>query len=55
MIFSKLNGGDDLSAYPAAIQRALAYLRDTDIMSLELGRHELEAKVQEFAPGRFQS
>ncbi|WP_291257003.1 YhcH/YjgK/YiaL family protein [Flavonifractor sp.] len=42
MIFSKLNGGDDLSAYPAAIQRALAYLRDTDIMSLELGRHELE-------------
>ena len=39
MIFSKLNGGDDLSAYPAAIQRALAYLRDTDIMSLELGRH----------------
>ena len=42
MIFSKLNGGDDLSVYPAAIQRALAYLRDTDIMSLELGRHELE-------------
>ena len=42
MIFSKLNGGDDYRAYPPAIRRALAFLRDTDVMGLALGRHELE-------------
>ena len=40
MIFSKLNGGDDLSTYPDAIRRALVYLRDTDVMGLGLGRQE---------------
>ena len=34
MIFSKLNGGDDLSADRAASHRALAYLRDPEIMCL---------------------
>ena len=42
MIFSKLNAGDNLCAYPAAIRRALTFLRDTDLMALPLGRHELE-------------
>ena len=42
MIFSKLNGKDDFSAYPQAIQKALRYLSETDVMALELGRHSLD-------------
>lgn len=42
MIFSKLNGGDDFSGYAKAIQKALTFLKETDIMALELGRHELD-------------
>lgn len=42
MIFSKLQGGDPLTCYPAAIQRALAFLRDTDLMALEPGSYPLE-------------
>ena len=42
MIFSKLNGKDDFSAYPAAIQKALHFLQQTDVMALELGRHDID-------------
>lgn len=42
MIFSKLQGGDPLTYYPAAIQRALAFLRETDLMALEPGSYPLE-------------
>ena len=42
MIFSKLQGGDPLTCYPAAIQRALAFLQDTDLMALEPGSYPLE-------------
>ena len=42
MILSKLHGNDDFSAYPAAVRRALDFLRGTDCMALGLGRHELE-------------
>lgn len=41
MIFSKLNANDNYIAYPTAIRKALEFLRTTDIMSLELGRHEI--------------
>lgn len=42
MIFSKLTGTDTLSVYPQAIQDALRYLQQTDVMALELGRHDLD-------------
>lgn len=42
MIFSKLNGGDTFAAYPEAIRTALEYLRNTDMISVPLGRHELD-------------
>ncbi len=42
MIYSKLNGHDDLSVYPAAIRRALQWLRTTDVLALEAGRLPIE-------------
>lgn len=42
MIFSKLNANDSYAAYPAAIQKALDFLRTTDIMALELGKHPID-------------
>lgn len=42
MIFSKLNGSDTFAAYPEAIRTALAYLRNTDMMQVPLGRHDLD-------------
>lgn len=42
MIFSKLNAKDDFRAYPAAIRKVLTYFRETDMMAIELGRHELD-------------
>lgn len=45
MIFSKLNGTDTFAAYPKAIRKALEYLRDTDMMSVPLGRHDLDGDL----------
>jgi YhcH/YjgK/YiaL family protein len=42
MIFSKLDGTDTFAAYPAAIRKALAFLRDTDLMALPLGKHPID-------------
>lgn len=42
MIFAKLNGEGNYAVYPPAIQRALAYLKSTDVMQLPLGRHEID-------------
>ena len=42
MIFAKLNGEANYAVYPAAIQKALAYLKSTDVMQLALGRHEID-------------
>ena len=42
MIFAKLNGAGDYAVYPAPIQKALEYLRNTDLMQLPLGRHEID-------------
>ena len=42
MIFSKLNGKDDLSLYPAAIRRVLDWLKTTDVLALEAGRLPIE-------------
>ena len=42
MIFSKLNAKDDFRVYPAAIRKVLKYFCETDMMAIELGRHELD-------------
>lgn len=42
MILSKLNGKDDLAVYPAAIRRALDWLKTTDVLALEAGRLPIE-------------
>ena len=44
MIFSQLNGKDDFTAYPAAIQRAIQWLKTTDVMALEAGTVQIEGK-----------
>ena len=42
MIFAKLNGGENYSVYPAAIQKAIDYLKNTNVMELPLGRHDID-------------
>ena len=42
MIFAKLNGGEAYGVYPAAVQKVLAFLKNTDIMALPLGRHDID-------------
>ncbi len=42
MILSKLNGQDDFSYYPAAIQRAIQWLKTNDVMAMEPGKVEIE-------------
>lgn len=42
MIFAKLGAESQCAAYPKAIRDALDYLAKTDVMSLELGRHDLD-------------
>ena len=42
MIFARLNGGETYSAYPAAVQKVIDYLKNTDVMELPLGRHTID-------------
>ena len=42
MIFARLDGGENCCVYPAAIQKALEYLKNTDVMALSLGRHNID-------------
>lgn len=42
MIFSKLGIEGSRSPYPKAIRTVLDYLAATDVMALELGRHDLD-------------
>lgn len=42
MYFSNLRSGDPLDHYPAAIQKALQYLRDTNIEALEPGDYPID-------------
>ncbi len=42
MILSKLNGKDDLAVYPAAIRRALEWLKTTDVLALQAGTVHIE-------------
>lgn len=49
MILSNLHGSDTGANYPAAIQRALAWLRKTDVLALEAGRVEIEPEGKMYA------
>ena len=42
MIYSSMRANDDWSKYPAAIQRALKYLKETDIVSLPQADYPIE-------------
>lgn len=42
MIYSSIYANDDCSKYPKAIQRAIEYLKNTDILSLEPGEYPIE-------------
>ena len=42
MIYSKLENNENLSVYPPAIQKALEWLKNTDLYSLESGRYKIE-------------
>ncbi|NDL67492.1 YhcH/YjgK/YiaL family protein [Anaerotalea alkaliphila] len=44
MIRGNINRREDWAAYPEAVQRALAYLGDTDFSTLEPGTYEVEGK-----------
>ena len=42
MILSKLNSKDDLAIYPAAIGRAMEWLKKTDVLALKAGTLQIE-------------
>ena len=43
MIFAKLNATTAKNAYPEAIQRALDFLRKTDLKKLEPGKYSIDS------------
>lgn len=44
MIYSSIYANDDLSKYPAALQRAITYLKAVDLKSMEPGEHPIEGR-----------
>jgi len=42
MIFARLDNESSFVACPKAIRKVLAHLRDTDVMALPLGRHDID-------------
>lgn len=44
MIFSSVYANDNVRNYPAAIQKAIAYLKETDFDKLEDGVYEIDGK-----------
>ncbi len=42
MIFSRLDSACSFAACPQAVRKVLEHLRDTDVMALPLGRHDLD-------------
>ena len=44
MIFSSIHLNEDMSKYPPAIQRAVAYLKETDFSKMEAGAYEIEGR-----------
>ncbi len=44
MIFSSIYANDDTSKYPAAIQKAIKYLKSNDFTKMETGVYEIDGK-----------
>lgn len=44
MIYGNLKNLGDISIYPKVIQKAINYLRDTDLINIEAGIYELQGK-----------
>lgn len=44
MIVGHINALDEMDLYPEIIQKALAYLRDTDFTNMEVGKVELDGQ-----------
>lgn len=42
MIFGNINAKENISSYPQAIQKAIKYLKENDLVSAEPGRYELD-------------
>ncbi len=42
MIFGNVKSKEDCSSYPKAIQKAIQYLRETDLVNMEPGKYELD-------------
>lgn len=45
MIYSSIHANDDLSKYPAAIQRAIGYFTATDVTALAPGNYPIEGEL----------
>ena len=45
MIFSSIHTKDDFKNYPAAVQRAIEYLKNNDFTKMETGVYEIEGKL----------
>ena len=53
MFFSSVHADDDLKRYPAAIQKAIEYAKNTDFSALEDGRQEIDGdKMYELSSRR---
>ncbi len=44
MIFAKLNADPNFRSLPEPVREALRFLRDTDLMALPLGRHDIRGE-----------
>lgn len=42
MIFGNIKSNENISSYPKAIQKAIQYLKDTDLVAMAPGRYELD-------------
>lgn len=42
MIFGNINANENISSYPAAIQKAIRYLKENDLVAKAPGRYELD-------------
>ncbi|EES50332.1 YhcH/YjgK/YiaL family protein [Clostridium botulinum] len=42
MIFGNIKSNENISSYPKAIQNAIQYLKENDLVSMTPGRYELD-------------
>lgn len=44
MIYGNINSNECITSYPKAIQKAITYLKETDLVAMEPGRYELDGE-----------